>query len=71
MRTKPCPFCGCADVHVGVASATSREAVCGNYGCRARIVVQYPECSTARSLAELDKRLDAQAVRRWNRREGS
>src|SRR3954470_12238446 len=72
----PCPCCGSSDVKAGPASADSSRVRCFNCGLQVRVEVpnEWPPdlmlFKRADALLEMDRRAQAEAAARWNRRAG-
>lgn len=67
-KARVCPFCGSADVIVGVDSAASRSAQCRS--CRAKIVREFPAEYMPKgwTLEDCDRYTEHIVVALWNRR---
>lgn len=73
-----CPFCGNDEIIVGPASAMSRQAICANFECGARLIeglperwpedLPWPEENLSEATEILDSYLDEKVTERWNRR---
>ena len=65
-RFKPCPFCGCEEIHLQVDGAGSYYCWCDQCGGQTR-EVKLPETSKL-PWSDLVARLQNKAVWLWNRR---
>jgi len=68
MELKPCPFCGCSDLHAGHISSDRFAVLCNVCGSHGPEFVFPDHDEEGKSLEEWEKILTDNAINDWNLR---